>query len=93
VSFVPVEVDFSTGDEKQIVASGNRITGLVSIRIPRGITFGVKFGNNQYVTGFSGKVTWDLTDDSPASDNREGLWIRPDAPAPGVVGKFAVSYG
>lgn len=93
MAFVEYPVDFSTGAETQLVPSGNTITSLVAINVPRGITFAVRFGNNQYVSGWSGKVTWDLETDSLPGDASQGLWVKPDAPAPGVIAKFAVSYG
>ncbi|MBX3704579.1 MAG: hypothetical protein KF822_12460 [Steroidobacteraceae bacterium] len=89
----PRRVDFSTGQPVEIVRKGQRINGLMAQRVPRGLTFGVKFGNNPVILGYSGKGTWTFGPDTALADVTEGVEIHPTAPAPGQSVDFTVSYG
>lgn len=88
-----MRVDFTTGAPVVIVADGNRIDGLNTVFAPRGLFFGVKFGNNPIVPGYSEDVTFDFTGDTPDADVQEGVTIYPAAPAPNQYVDFMVSFG
>lgn len=76
----------------QIVPPGQRISGLTVVESPRGVVFGVKFGNSPLVTGFSGRPTFVIGADAPDVDTREGVWIQPAAAAPGLEIRVMVSF-
>lgn len=88
----PRTVDFSTGQQIQIVEIGQRIDGLTVMRCPRGLVFGIRFGNNPIVPGFTGKDAIPISTDRPDSDTRMGVWIVPTNPAPGLSVDFMVSF-
>lgn len=88
----PRRVPLDTTDLQQIVAPGQRISGLSVVESPRGVVFGVKFGNSQLVPGFAGRPTFVIGADAPDSDTREGVWIQAAAAAPGLVLVLMVSF-
>lgn len=87
-----VTVDLTAGTPVQIVRIGERINGLSVLRSPRGVFFGVRFGNNPLVNGYSGTPTWTFGPDTARQDVTEGVWVHPAAPAPGLSIDFQVSF-
>lgn len=88
----PKEVDFTTGQPVEIVAKGQRINGLNTVDAPAGLYWGIRFGNNPIVRGYSDDVTFQFTEPLNDSDVFDGVTIYPAAPAPNQRVVFMVSF-
>jgi len=87
-----VTVDLTTGEEVQIAARGERITGLACVLAPRGVLYSVRMGNNPtYKPVYSGRGTWVFGSNVPANDTTQGVFIKPAAPAPNLVLEFKLN--
>jgi hypothetical protein len=86
---IPLHMDVASNDKQQIVGKGTRITEVILLTMPAGVSFKLALGENEAFT-----VDKPITLQPDAEDlNNQGLyWINPVA-RPGVSLELVVVFG
>lgn len=92
MGFAPRTVLLSTLAEQEIVKSGQHINGLVCTRVPSGVEYFIRLGNNPWTGPYLGIVTWTFGSGVPITDVREGVFFRVAVPVPNGTATFQVSF-
>lgn len=92
MGYAPVVLALAVPQEHTAVESGKVINGLCVSRVPRGVEYYIRFGNNQWSGPWEGIVTWTFGLGVPRRDVSEGVYVRVDVPVPNGTMALQVSY-